>query len=394
MINKLKEQIAQLIHIEDVIGYYTSLSRGSKSGRTLECHCPFHPDKHRSLKIRKSDQAYECTICGEMGNMYSFIQLMEGCEQLEALNILIDRYQIPIKKNELNSLCKPEKEEENILSRKTNLFSTIYLMREYNMVLNSLDPLFSDKAELNEIFCKFEICLTLDILPDTYHNLREKKVMPVRNEFGEIISFLAFKIDEEDSKTCLCIPAQSEGYFLFGLYQALDSMQSMGFVYLMDNYRDVLLMHVAGFCNTVAYEGETITKHQIAILQRYTKRIVLLHNEEMPTHVKCFKITAKLLHAGIETTHVCYKASDLESLFVRMKKDKFYCFIHQNTRYNRLVTYKVQIANKIEMRQIELESAATITERAKLRSQLIPLKQKLMKVSGILELFFQYRLIK
>lgn len=388
MINSLKERIAQLVHIEDVIEYYISLFRGSKSGKTLECHCPFHPDNQRSLKIRKTDQVYECIACGENGNIFSFIQLMEGCELPEALRLLIDRYQIPVQEKELAKLNKPGKTAENILSKKSHLFSTIHLIREYNMILSSLDPFMPDDAELNETFHKFEVSFAPDILPISYQNLCAKCVMPVRNEVGEIISFLAHNKDNQGTKTYLCVPAQSEGYFLFGLHQALDSIQRMGFVYLMDSYQDVLLMHAAGFCNVVSYDGKTITKYQLAILQQKTNQVVLLHNDETSTYVKCFKIAAKLSHTGIQTTHVCYnQAPNLGSFLGQVNKDDFYCFVHENTRYGRLVTYKTEIENKIEMIQKGLEFANTVTERAALRSELILFKQKLMKVSKILDLY-------
>ena len=59
MIKNLKQTIAQEARLEDVVQKYAELHRGSKSGKTLMCSCPFHKDDEKSFKIKVTDQIYE-----------------------------------------------------------------------------------------------------------------------------------------------------------------------------------------------------------------------------------------------------------------------------------------------------------------------------------------------
>ena len=74
MVKGLKEQIIRTVRLEDVVQRYTTLYRGSKSGKTKCCNCMFHADEYASFKVRVFEQTYECEMCKETGNVVQFVR--------------------------------------------------------------------------------------------------------------------------------------------------------------------------------------------------------------------------------------------------------------------------------------------------------------------------------
>ena len=74
----LKDRIKQVARLEEVVERYLPLKRGGSSAKTLIGLCPFHDDRHPSLHINVREQYYKCFACGEGGDLFKFVQRMEG----------------------------------------------------------------------------------------------------------------------------------------------------------------------------------------------------------------------------------------------------------------------------------------------------------------------------
>lgn len=55
--------------------------------------CPFHDDKHPSMKI---DQTYYCFGCGEKGDAINYVAKTFGLSQIEAAKKIIQDFHLPI----------------------------------------------------------------------------------------------------------------------------------------------------------------------------------------------------------------------------------------------------------------------------------------------------------
>jgi hypothetical protein len=71
--------------ILEVISRYTSLR---KVGREEIGSCPFHNDRHPSLRVNRDRQVWYCDPCGSGGDVIRFIELVEKVSFKEALEIL------------------------------------------------------------------------------------------------------------------------------------------------------------------------------------------------------------------------------------------------------------------------------------------------------------------
>lgn len=66
---------------------------GLRVSRTGMACCPFHDDKHPSMKI---DKNFYCFGCGEKGDAVGYVARMYGISQYQAALKIIDEFHLPI----------------------------------------------------------------------------------------------------------------------------------------------------------------------------------------------------------------------------------------------------------------------------------------------------------
>ena len=81
-INSLKERI-DLVRVVD---HYLSLE---KKGNVYMALCPFHDDRHPSLRVDPEKGLYHCFSCGAGGDVFRFVQEKEGCGFGEAVRLFV-----------------------------------------------------------------------------------------------------------------------------------------------------------------------------------------------------------------------------------------------------------------------------------------------------------------
>lgn len=62
--------------------------------------CPFHNDKHPSMKV---DKGFYCFACGAKGDVIHFVERMYGLSPYEAAKKLADDFQIPVESKTVKS---------------------------------------------------------------------------------------------------------------------------------------------------------------------------------------------------------------------------------------------------------------------------------------------------
>ena len=69
------QDIRQKTDIVDVINQYVQLT---KKGTNYSASCPFHEDRNPSFSVHPGKQIYKCFSCGRGGNVFGFLQEIEG----------------------------------------------------------------------------------------------------------------------------------------------------------------------------------------------------------------------------------------------------------------------------------------------------------------------------
>lgn len=76
------DRIRETVTMRDALAWY-----GIEADRAGFAPCPFHHDRHPSMKIYPGDRGYYCFVCAEGGDVLRFIRKMEGGSFRDAVRI-------------------------------------------------------------------------------------------------------------------------------------------------------------------------------------------------------------------------------------------------------------------------------------------------------------------
>src|SRR4051812_31847163 len=94
------EKIKERLDILDVVGSYVELK---KAGGTYKARCPFHNERTPSFTVSPDRGTFYCFGCHAKGDIFSFVEQIEGLDFKGALKILAERAGVPLEKENLQS---------------------------------------------------------------------------------------------------------------------------------------------------------------------------------------------------------------------------------------------------------------------------------------------------
>lgn len=87
-------QIKARLSIEELVSQYVQLK---KTGKYLKGLCPFHKEKTPSFIVSPDKQMAYCFGCQKGGDVFAFLQQMEGVDFSAALKTLAQRTNVELK---------------------------------------------------------------------------------------------------------------------------------------------------------------------------------------------------------------------------------------------------------------------------------------------------------
>lgn len=287
-----------------IFSHYLSLK---KSGNRYRALCPFHNEKTPSF-YASDNGMFHCFGCGSGGDVIKFVMLMEHFDFKECVQMLSQRYGIPLKF--VSTGERKEKEDLLDLMRKAadyyhNLLTTHesgqealdYLdqrgitrdtIRRFQLgwapaSWNSLIDHFQ-KREINPAL--LEKCgLIIPRQQEGYYDRYRSRIMiPIHDLQGNIIGLggRIFKGTGDEAKYLNSpeTPLYSKSNQLFGLYFSKDAIQQKKFALLVEGYFDMIIPFQAGHSNIAASLGTSLTESQVRLLRRYTDQVVLFYDPD------------------------------------------------------------------------------------------------------------------
>jgi len=113
---------------------------------------------------------------------------------------------------------------------------------------------------------------------DVYDRFRRRIMFPIRDERARMAGFGARILDPDDIPKFLNSPQTpifDKGRLLYGLDRARKSIRTLDQAVIVEGYLDVIALHQGGFENVISPMGTALTEHQLYLLKRFSRRIVL-----------------------------------------------------------------------------------------------------------------------
>ena len=109
-------------------------------------------------------------------------------------------------------------------------------------------------------------------------------------------------------------PLYQKGRILYGFFQAQQRMAATNEVYLVEGYKDCLAMHAAGFTNTVAICGTSLTDDHIAALRSVVSRVFMMLDTDDAGRTVTARLIPRLHAAGLETRDIMPNTDNISDI--------------------------------------------------------------------------------
>lgn len=293
------EQIKEKLSIEEVVSWYVTLK---PAGGNLKARCPFHTEKSPSFMVSPARGTYHCFGCGVGGDMFSFIQAIEGTDFMGALTMLAERAGVTLTFDK--HAPKGDKDTLHALVADAVLFYEEMLAQQKDAMHYLYGRGLTDETVKN---------FRLGFAPDSwdsvrnhllgkkytdvqmeraglikrsekgsgyYDRFRSRIMFPINDSVGRPVGFSGrtFGTDDKDVAKYINSP-ETELYdkssVLFGFDRAKQVMRRNNFAVLVEGQMDLLLSHQIKYANTIALSGTALSSTQVRTIARLTKNLVI-----------------------------------------------------------------------------------------------------------------------
>ena len=300
------DEIKQKLDIVDVVGQYVSLK---KSGKNYKGLCPFHGEKTPSFMVNQELQIYKCFGCNEGGDIFSFVEKMEGYDFRQALETLAERAGIKLKEFSRNENEDGNKKMLIEINDVTKKFYH-YILTKHKVGKSALDYLVIKRKlssqtvndwelgyapnswsslldfMLNKGYQEKDLLRAGVIMPDKFERksndkFRGRIIFPLTGIDGKVLGFGGRTTTDREPKY-LNTPETSifhKENFLFGLNKTRMEIKALGVV-IVEGYMDAISAYQAGITNVVATCGTALTMPHLKILSRYTKDLTFCFDSD------------------------------------------------------------------------------------------------------------------
>ncbi len=291
------QQIKDKLSIHDVVSQYVKLDRAGSSWRA---RCPFHAEKTPSFHVSPDRGTYHCFGCGVGGDIFTFVQAIEGLDFKGALKVLAEKAGIPLvyaraeKKDETDRLfelmeaatifyqSRLTDEAREYLKKRGLEEGTIHAFRigyagdEWSHVSDALrEKKFSERELLDTGVSKKN---ERGGLADKFRN---RIMFPIADSAGRIVAFSGRTFGEKahpEAPKYLNSPETTlykKARILYGFDRAKQAIRKHNAAVLVEGQMDLVASHQAGWTNTIAVSGTAFTTEHAGLIKRMTENVVL-----------------------------------------------------------------------------------------------------------------------
>ena len=305
------DEIKSRLDIAELVGSYIRLQ---KAGANFKALCPFHNEKTPSFNVSPARQIWHCFGCGKGGDMFEFIQQIEGVEFGDALKTLAERAGVELKREDPR--LKSERNRQfALLEEACKFFEFGLAVKPPSGGLTALDYL-KKRGLQNETIKTFRLGYASDEwrllgghlkqkgfsekeLENSglavksgqgyYDRFRGRIMFPIFDYSGRVVAF-GGRIFEVQTPEEVGTPTESVGAkyvnspetslyqkskILYGLNFAKSEILRASECVLVEGYMDMIMSWQGGVKNAVAASGTALTADQLKTIRRLAEKLIV-----------------------------------------------------------------------------------------------------------------------
>ncbi|MFV0557059.1 MAG: DNA primase [Enterococcus sp.] len=305
------EEIREKTNIVEIVGQYVQLR---KSGKNYLGLCPFHNEKSPSFSVAEDKQIFHCFGCGKGGNVFSFIQEIDGLTFPEAVVKVAELEQIPLAEHyqqvQTSEVESSQKQQLIACHEKAAevyhhlLMNTTVGQQAYEYLLKRglteeliatfqigfapeqrqvLQQILKNEKFTDELLGQTGLFIERDDgqLLDRFY---QRIMFPIRNPQGKTIGFSGrFLPQGEGANQPKYLNSPETLLFnkrqvLFNFDKARSVIRKEKRVFLFEGFMDVLAAWQSGVQNAIASMGTSLTNEQIQLLEKNAEEVILCYD--------------------------------------------------------------------------------------------------------------------
>ena len=295
------DRVREAVDMVELVAQKTDLRR---SGTRWSGLCPFHDERTPSFSVNPVEKLYYCFGCGEGGDVFKFVQQTEALEFQEAVELLADRYNVRVEREETDPRADQRRRRRDrlhsLLDRAARFYATY--LRESGEAAPARGYLAS-RGLSEDVLAEFRVGYSPSAWDrmlmgarqsgyseeeliaaglaqrgrggGLYDRFRGRIMFPLADARGRVLGFGARQMGEGRGPKYLNTSENDlyhKGRQLFGIDVARREAMRSGRFVVVEGYTDVLALHQAGIREAVAIMGTAMTQEQLAELAKVGDR--------------------------------------------------------------------------------------------------------------------------
>lgn len=302
------QDIKDKIDVVDFIGEYVQLKPAGTNHKGL---CPFHSENSPSFMVSRERQRFHCFGCGKDGDIFTFLQEIEGMDFVESLKFLADRAGVTLEQR-ISSGDQSQQHRIKDINKAAAVFYHKFLqeieqaapartyLKERGLLPDTITAWqigyvpdqwdLLTKYLLKKGFAIDDLVASgLTIKRDTadrstgrgyYDRFRGRIMFPIRDVHGGVAGFTGRVLVETEKSGGKYVntpqtPVFDKSRLVFGLDLAKQAIRKKDRVVLVEGQMDVISVWQSGMEEVVATSGTAMTEQQISLLKRYSNNIAM-----------------------------------------------------------------------------------------------------------------------
>lgn len=280
------ELIRSRLPIQELVGRYVALK---PSGRGIwKGLCPFHQEKTPSFQVNEAKGLCYCFGCKNGGDIFTFLQKIEGIEFREALERLAQETGVELP--QYRGRTSARKEALQVLELAQAYFRShlggqaLQYLQARGLTPESIERFGLGYAPQSwDGLIKYlhghgispqeglESGVLMEREGRFFDRFRHRVTFPILDPLGRIVAFTARALDKDDNPKYLNSPETAlfkKSLLLYGYPQARQTIRERQRAVVVEGLFDVIALHQMGFTEAVAVLGSSLSAEQAHLLKR------------------------------------------------------------------------------------------------------------------------------